>query len=56
MKTYPDANPIRKNICLVHPRKTTTYKAEVEKLLRASFIYHVPLNEWVSNIVPLMKK
>lgn len=26
-------------------------KTEVEKLLRASFIYLVPLTEWVSNLV-----
>jgi hypothetical protein len=29
---------------------------EVEKLLKASFIYHVPLTDWVSNIVPVTKK
>ena len=31
-------------------------KAEVEKLLKASFIYPVPLTEWVSNRIPITKK
>jgi len=31
-------------------------KAEVEKLLKASFIYLVPLTEWVSNIIPITNK
>ena len=40
----------------VHPRKAATIKAEIEKFLKAGFIYHVPLTEWVSNIVPVNKK
>ena len=31
-------------------------KAEVEKILKSSFIYPVPLTEWVSNIFPIAKK
>ena len=31
-------------------------KVEVEKLLKASFIYPIPLTEWVSNPVPIDKK
>ena len=31
-------------------------KAKVEKLLKADFIYLVPLTEWVLNIVPITKK
>ena len=31
-------------------------KAEVEKLLKASFIYPIALTEWVSNLVPINKK
>ena len=31
-------------------------KAEVEKLLKASFIYLIALTEWVSNHVPIDKK
>jgi len=41
---------------LVHPKKAAAIKEEVEKLLHASSIYPVPLSEWVSNIVPMMKK
>ena len=40
----------------VHPRKATTIKEEVEKILKAGFIYPIPLTEWVSNIVPVNKK
>ena len=31
-------------------------KAEVEKLLKAGFIYPIALTEWVSNPVPIDKK
>jgi hypothetical protein len=40
----------------IHPKKVATIKVEVEKLLRVGFIYPVPLTEWVSNIVPIIKK
>ena len=56
IKTYPTAKPIRKKLCQVHPRKTATIKVEVEKLLKAGFIYPIPLTKWVSNIVPMNKK
>eukprot|EP00253_Pinus_taeda_P034586 PITA_34586 len=42
-------------VAKVHPKKATAIKAEVEKLLHAGFIYLVPLTDWVSNIVPVMK-
>ena len=53
---YLDVKPVRQWICPVHPKKTAAIKAEVENFLRAGFIYPVPLTEWVSNIVPVMKK
>ena len=56
IKTYPLVKPVRQKIRQVHPRKATTIKAEIEKLLKAGFIYPVPLTEWVSNIVPVNKK
>jgi hypothetical protein len=31
-------------------------REEVENLFNSIFIYHVPLTEWVSNIVPITKK
>ena len=37
-------------------RKATIIKAEVEKLLKAGFIYPIALIEWVSNTVPVIKK
>ncbi len=40
----------------IHPRKATAIKAEVEKLLKAGFIYPILLTDWVSNIVPVNKK
>ena len=40
----------------VNLRKATSVKAEVEKLLKAGFIYPIALTEWVSNPVPVDKK
>jgi hypothetical protein len=56
IKTYPGAKPVRECLRPVHPRKAAAIKLEVEKLLKASFIYPVALTEWVSNPVPIDKK
>ena len=40
----------------MNPRKAAAVKAEVEKLLKAGFIYPIALTEWVSNPVPIDKK
>ena len=56
IKTYAGAKPIRQKLRQIHPKKAVAIKVEVEKLLRAGFIYLVPLTEWVSNIVPIAKK
>jgi hypothetical protein len=56
IKTYPGVKPVRQKLHLVHPKKTTAIKAEVEKLLKSGFIYPIPLTEWVSNIVSVAKK
>ena len=40
----------------MNPRKAPAIKVEIEKLLKAGFIYPVPLMEWVSNPVPVDKK
>ena len=56
IKTYPTAKPVRKKLRQVHPQKATTIKAEIEKVLKAGFIYPVPLTKWVSNIFPVNKK
>ena len=54
--TYPGAKPVHQRLRPVHPRKVAAIKAEVEKLLKAGFIYPIPLTDWVSNIVPVNKK
>jgi hypothetical protein len=56
IKTYPGAKPVRQRLCPVHPRKAAAIKLEVEKLLKAGFIYPVALTEWVSNPVLIDKK
>jgi hypothetical protein len=56
IKTYPNAKLVRQHLCPVHPRKVTTIKLEVEKLLKADFIYPVALTNWVSNLVLIDKK
>jgi hypothetical protein len=56
IKTYPGAKPVHQRLRPVHPRKAAAIKLEVEKLLKAGFIYLVALTEWVSNPVPIDKK
>jgi hypothetical protein len=54
--TYPDAKPIQQKLHQVNPRKAAAIKAEVEKLLKAGFIYPIHLTQWVSNPVTVDKK
>jgi len=56
IKMYLDVKPVRQQLRQVHPKKVVAIKEEVEKLLHAGFIFPVPLTDWVSNIVPVMKK
>ena len=56
IKMYLDAKPVRQHLHAVNPRKAPAIKAEIEKLLKAGFIYLVPLTKWVSNPVPVDKK
>jgi hypothetical protein len=56
INTYPGAKPVRQQILSVHPRKAVAIKLEVEKLLKADFIYPVALTDWVSNLVLINKK
>ena len=53
--TYPHVKSVRQQIHPVRPTKATTIKGEVEKLIKAGFIYPIPPTDWVSNIVPVMK-
>jgi hypothetical protein len=56
IKMYPGTKPVRQRLRPVHPRKAAAIKLEVEKLLKAGFIYPVALTDWVSNLVPVNKK
>ena len=53
---YPNVKPVRQQLCPVHPKKAVAIKEEVENILCVGFIFPVPLTEWVSNIIPVMKK
>ena len=53
---YPDVKLVRQWLRPIHLKKFIAIKVEVEKLFRVGFIYPVLLTEWVSNIVPGMKK
>ena len=53
---YLDVNPVHQRLRPIHLKKAAAIKAKFEKLLRAGFIYLVPLTEWVSSIFPVMKK
>ena len=39
IKTYAGAKPVKQKLHQIHPKKEAAIKAEVEKLLRAGFIY-----------------
>jgi hypothetical protein len=56
IKTYLDAKPVWQRLHPVHPRKADAIKLEVEKLLKAGFIYLVALIDWVSILIPIDKK
>ena len=56
IKTYPNVNSVRQKLRSVNPKKAPTIKVGIEKLLKADFIYPIPLMEWVSNLVAVNKK
>ena len=56
IRTYPNSKPAQQKLRPVNPRKVAIVKAEVEKLLKAAFIYPIALTEWASNPVPVEKK
>ena len=43
IKTYPDAKLVRQSLHAMNPRKPPAIKAEIEKLLKAGFIYPIAL-------------
>jgi hypothetical protein len=54
--TYPNAKLVQQKLHLVNPKKETTIKVEVEKLIKASFIYPIHLTQLVSNPMSIDKK
>ena len=56
IKTYSNIKLVRHKLRVVNPRKAPAIKEKIEKLLKASFIYLVPLTKWVSNLVVVNKK
>ena len=54
--TYLDTKHVRQKLRPVNPKKATTVKVEVGKLLKVGFIYPISLMEWVSNPVLIDKK
>jgi hypothetical protein len=56
IKTYLNAKPIQQRLRSVHPRKALAIKIEVEKIIKAGFIYPMALTDWVSNIILIDKK
>ena len=56
IKTYPDTKPVRQRLHAMNPRKAPAIKTDIEKQLKASFIYPIPLMEWVSNPILMDKK
>ena len=56
IKTYLDEKPVQQHLHAMNPRKAPVIKDDIEKLLKSSFIYPIPLTEWVSNLVPVDNK
>ena len=56
IKTYPNVKPVSQKLKVFNLRKKPAIKEEIEKLLKAGFIYPVLLTEWVSNLIAVNKK
>ena len=56
IKMYPNSKLDLQKLKVISSKKAPEIKAKIEKFLRYCFIYHVPLIEWVSNLVPVNKK
>ena len=52
---WPDVTPVRQKKWPIHPSKVATFKAGIEKLRTAGFIYPIAYTTWVSNPVPVNK-
>jgi len=56
IKMYLDVKPVWQCLHHVYPKKVVALKVGVEIFFHVGFIYPIPLTDWVSNIVPIMKK
>jgi len=51
-----DAKSVFQHLCPIHLKKVDAIKEKVENILHAGFLYPIPLIDWVSNIILIMKK
>ena len=45
IRTYPDAKLVRQRLSVMNTRKALAMKSEIEKLLKAGFIYPIPVDK-----------
>ena len=45
IKTYPGAKAVQQKLQPMHPQNIMAIKAKIEKLLKSSFIYPIPLTD-----------
>ena len=51
----PEIKLVKQKLCKMHPHVALLVKAELEKLLKASFIHSIDYVEWIYNIVLVSK-
>ena len=56
IKTCQNVKPVWQRLHAVNPRKAPTIQDEIEKLLKAGFIYPNPFMDWASNLILVDKK
>lgn len=56
IRTYPYSKLVQQHQRPIHPKKATSIKVELENLLCVGFMYTIPLIDYASNIVHVMKK
>jgi hypothetical protein len=55
LKVYPQARPIRQNLCCFTPDKREAIRAELTRLVAAGFIIEVLHPEWLANPIFVLK-
>ena len=56
LNVLPSARPVRQRVRHFHPDRHQIIQAEVDNLLKASFIREVKYPEWLANVVVVPKK